>query len=445
MKQSVRFLRVLTRATLGLLAGYGLAHAAEPATSLVVHCGTLIDPAVAAQPMTERSIVVEQGRVARVERGFVSAPADAQTVDLREATCMPGFIDTHTHLTMDYSKDAYLSQFVDSDGDVAYKAARHAKLVLLAGFTTVRDLGGLHLVDVALRNAIERGDVPGPRMLVATKTLSISGGHADPSGGFREDLFHVTEADGVVDGVDSAIRGTRIAIKRGADVIKVTATGGVMSVADHGSGPQFNASELRAIVETASTHQLKVAAHAHGDEGAYLAVVAGAASIEHGTYLTPKTYELMKRNNVYLVPTVIAGVSVAEAAKTPGFFPPSVAAKALEIGPLMVAALGRAWKAGVPIAFGTDSGVFAHGRNAREFGYMVEAGMPPFEAIRTATQNAADLLGRSEDLGSLQPGRFADLIAVTGDPLADIRVLERIQFVMKQGRIYKADGAAVVF
>ncbi len=221
--------------------------------------------------------------------------------------------------------------------------------------------------------------------------LSISGGHADPSAGYREELFHPTESDGVVDGVDSAIRGTRIAIKRGADVIKVTATGGVMSVADHGSGPQFTSPELQAIVETAKSHGLKVAAHAHGDEGAYVAVAAGVSSVEHGTYLTPKTYALMKKNHVYLVPTVIAGASVAEAAKTPGFFPPSVQAKALEIGPLMVAALNRAWKAGVPIAFGTDSGVYPHGRNAREFGYMVEAGVPPFEVIRSATQSAADL------------------------------------------------------
>ncbi|HEY0683093.1 MAG TPA: amidohydrolase family protein [Steroidobacter sp.] len=424
----------------GLWMSAAIAHG-----SVVVHCGKLIDPAASAQPLAERSIVIDQGRVVRVDAGFVSAPEGAKTVDLRQATCMPGFIDSHTHLTMEFGKGSYLSKFVDTDGDIAYKAARNAKLVLMAGFTTVRDLGGQHLVDAALKNAIERGDVPGPRMLVATSALSITGGHADPSAGYREELFHPTEADGVVDGVDSAIRGARIAIKRGADVIKVTATGGVMSVADHGSGPQFSAPELQAIVETAKSHGLKVAAHAHGDEGAYLAVMAGAASIEHGSYLTSKTYALMKRNHVYLTPTVIAGASVAEAAKTPGFFPPSVAAKALEIGPLMVAALGRAYKAGVPIAFGTDSGVYPHGRNAREFGYMVEAGMPAFEVIRAATQNAADLLDRTKDIGSLQPGRFADVVAVEGDPLADIRVLEQVSFVMKQGRIYKAGGAAVAF
>jgi imidazolonepropionase-like amidohydrolase len=445
MKPPICRFFLLVRVAVGLLAGGSVAHAAEPAASVVVHCGTLIDPAASAQPLSERSIVIEQGRVVRVDSGFIAAPAGVQTVDLRKATCLPGFIDSHTHLTMDFGKGAYLAKFVDTDGDIAYKAARNAKTVLMSGFTTVRDLGSQHLIDVALKNAIERGDVPGPRMLVATNTLSISGGHADPSAGYREELFHPTEADGVVDGVDSAIRGTRIAVKRGADVIKVTATGGVMSVADHGSGPQFTAPELQAIVATAKDHGLKVAAHAHGDEGAYVAVTAGVSSVEHGTYLTAKTYALMKKSHVYLVPTVIAGVSVAEAAKTPGFFPPSVQAKALEIGPLVVAALGRAWKAGVPIAFGTDSGVYPHGRNAREFGYMVEAGVPPFEVIRAATQNAADLLDRTRDIGTLQAGHFADIVAVPGDPLSDIHLLEQVSFVMKQGRIYKADGAAVAF
>lgn len=445
MSQAMRHFSWLLRAAAALVAGGGVAHAAEPAAAVVVHCGKLIDPAASAQTLSERSIVIEQGRVVRVDSGFVSAPPGAQTVDLRNATCLPGFIDSHTHLTMEFGKGSYLNKFVDTDGDIAYKGARNAKVVLMSGFTTVRDLGAPHQIDVALKNAIERGDVPGPRMLVATNLLSISGGHGDPSAGYREELFHPTESDGVVDGVDSAIRGTRIAIKRGADVIKVTATGGVMSVADHGSGPQFTSSELQAIVETAKSHGLKVAAHAHGDEGAYVAVAAGVSSVEHGTYLTPKTYALMKKNHVYLVPTVIAGASVAEAAKTPGFFPPSVQAKALEIGPLMVAALNRAWKAGVPIAFGTDSGVYPHGRNAREFGYMVEAGVPPFEAIRSATQSAADLLDRTKDVGTLQPGHFADIVAVQGDPLTDIRLLEQVSFVMKQGRIYKADGAAVAF
>ena len=419
--------------------------APETPARVVIHCGTVIDPASSSQPLTERSVIVENGRVTAIEKGYVAASGDAQPIDLRAAFCMPGFIDSHTHLSMEFGRGAYLDKFVDGPADMALKSSRAARVTLLAGFTSVRDLGSSEGVDVALKRAIERGDVPGPRLFVATNSLSITGGHGDPIAGYREDLGHPDESDGVADGVDSAIRATRIAIRRGADVIKLHATGGVLSVADSGSAPQFALDEMQAIVATAHDHGLKVAAHAHGDEGARRAVVAGVSSIEHGTYLTAKTHELMKRDHVFLVPTVIAGITVAENARTPDFFPPSVTAKALQIGPLMVAALNRAWQAGVPIAFGTDAGVYPHGLNGREFAYMVEAGLPPIEAIRAATQNAAELLGKSADLGSLQPGHFADLVAVERNPLEDIKVLQQVAFVMKQGRIYKASGKPLPF
>ena len=420
------------------------AFAEEASGHVVIHCGAVIDPAMAPQPLLKRSLIIDKGRISRIDEGFVAADG-AQVIDLSNSFCLPGLIDSHTHLTTDFGKGSYLNKFTDTTADQAYKAARNAKITLLAGFTTTRDLGSSHQVDTALRTAIERGDVPGPRLLVATNALSITGGHGDPIAGFREELGHSDEYEGVADGVPSAIRATRIAIRRGADVIKIMATGGVLSVGDSGSAPQFSLEEMRAICETAHDHGLKVTAHAHGDEGARRAVIAGVASIEHGTYLTDKTYELMKRQQVFLVPTVIAGMTAAENARVPGFFPPSVAAKALEIGPLMVAALSRAWKAGVPIAFGTDAGVYPHGLNGREFAYMVEAGMPPIEAIRAATQNAARLLGKPADIGSVQPGHFADVIAVDSNPLQDIDTLQSIAFVMKQGRVYKLGGQPQAF
>lgn len=418
-----------------LLPGYLFA-----ANRTIVQCGAVIDPAAFKDAVAERSIVIEDGKVIRIDAGFTAGDKDSSVIDLRKSHCLPGLIDSHTHLTASIDKASYLNQFIDTDADQALKGSHWAYITLLAGFTTVRDLGSTHAIDIALKRAIQRGDVPGPRMLTAGTALSITGGHGDPTSGFREDLFHADEAEGVADGVDSAIRATRIAIRRGADVIKLHATGGVLSVGDGGSATQFTLEEMQAIVATARDHKLKVAAHAHGDEGARRAVIAGVSSIEHGTYLTAKTYDLMKRNHVFLVPTVIAGKTVAENAATPGFYPPAVAAKALEIGPLMVAALHRAWEAGVPIAFGTDAAVYPHGLNAREFGYMVEAGMPSLEAIRAATQNAAELLGKSSEIGSLQPGHFADVVAVDGNPLADVAILQRVSFVMKQGRVYKMAG-----
>nr|WP_279322515.1 amidohydrolase family protein [Rhodothermus marinus] len=281
-------------------------------------------------------------------------------------------------------------------------------------------------------------------MFVAGKSLAIMGGHADPTNGFREDILGIpTEAEGVVNGVASARRGARLAIKRGADVIKITATGGVLSIARDGSSPQFFEDEIRAIVEVARDFGLKVAAHAHGDEGMQRAIRAGVASIEHGTFMSDQTMQMMKEYGVYLVPTITAGRSVADSAKIPGYYVPVVAEKARRIGPVIQETFARAYRAGVPIAFGTDAGVFRHGRNALEFVYMVEAGMPPIEAIKAATYNAADLLGQLDNLDTLEPGKWADVIAVERNPLEDISALQKVSFVMKAGVIYKQNGQPV--
>jgi imidazolonepropionase-like amidohydrolase len=427
-----------------LLLGLGLTGAvlqAQPFERILLHCGTVIDPGVSPQPMRERTLIIRGERIEAVEAGFITPHAADQVVDLRAAYCLPGLIDMHTHLSFESRKAGYLDRFQQSPALQALQASVYAYRTLMAGFTTVRDLGGSEGIDLALRDAINRGWIWGPRMFVAGKSLAVTGGHADPTNGFREDILGVpTEAQGVVDGVESARRGARLAIKRGADVIKITATGGVLSIARDGSSPQFAEDEIRAIVEVARDFGLKVAAHAHGDEGMQRAIRAGVASIEHGTFMSEATMRLMKEKGVYLVPTLTAGRSVADSAQIPDYYLPVVAEKARRIGPVMQETFARAYRMGVPIAFGTDAGVFRHGRNALEFVYMVEAGMPPLEAIKAATYNAADLLGQLNNLGTLEPGKWADVIAVLRNPLEDIAALQEVEFVMKAGVIYKQHG-----
>ena len=301
----------------------------------------------------------------------------------------------------------------------------------------MRDLGGSG-VNVALRNAVNRGLVPGPRIFTAGTAISATGGHMDDTDGLSEELMaKMGNRLNIANGPDQCRQAVREQFKRGADVIKIASTGGVLDLSKDGSGPQYSEAEIRAVVETAADLGLKVACHAHGPEGIKRAIRAGVASIEHGTLMDEEGMALAKKAGTWYVPTIIAGKSVADSARIPGYFPAAVVPKALSIGPKLQGTCGQAYRKGVKIAFGTDAGVYRHGVNALEFRYLVEAGLPPLEALRTATVNAATLLGETANLGTLEPGKLADVVAVDGDPLTDINTLQRVQFVMKQGVVYR--------
>ncbi|MCI0487169.1 MAG: amidohydrolase family protein [Blastocatellia bacterium] len=408
----------------------------------VVYAGRLID-GLSSTVRTNVSIIIDNSSIREVRDGRATVEG-AEVIDLSDATVMPGLIDCHTHLTMQLGRDQLLNELILRNSDRAITATVYARRTLMAGFTTVRDVGSGNFVDISLRNAINAGTIPGPRMFVATEALSITGGHGD-IGGIREDLLPEPDyRNGIVNSPEDGVRAVRYLAKYGADHIKITATGGVLSIADSGAGQQFTFEEIKAIVDTARLLDRKVAAHAHGAEGMKVAIRAGVASIEHGTYLDDEAIQLFKKHGTYLVPTIIAGKSVEAAAKVPGFFPPAIEAKARTIGPLIQGAFAKAYRGGVKIAFGTDAGVFPHGQNGKEFEYMVEAGMPAIEAILAATRGSSDLIGHSENIGSIQAGRYADLVAVKGDPLADIKLLQNVSFVMKEGRVYKRDGKPVV-
>ena len=419
-----------------LTLAFSLLAFAGMAQKTVLHCGSLID--VKTQTVLKnRSIVVEGKKIVSVSEGFLTPAKGDVVINLKDRTVMPGLIDSHVHLESETNPGAYLDRFVKNPGDVAYQALVYAKRNLLAGFTTVRDLGGSHVV-ISLRNAINKGLVEGPRVFTAGVSIGTTGGHADDSNGinetFKKDLG---PEDGVVNGIADAAKAVRQRYKEGSDLIKITATGGVLSYAKDGAGAQFTDEEVRTIVQTAKDYGFKVAAHAHGKEGMKRAVLGGVSSIEHGTFMDEEVMELMKKMGTYYVPTVIAGRSVADSSKIPNYYPEMVAKKAAAIGPIIQGTFGKAYKSGVKIAFGTDAGVFGHGKNGYEFILMNEAGMPVLEAIKSATVNAADLLGQGDLIGSIEAGKAADIIAVPGDPVADVKLMTKVNFVMKDGKVYK--------
>jgi imidazolonepropionase-like amidohydrolase len=427
---------------LALIALPALVPAAEAQTTYI-HAGTLIDGR-SDQARTQVTIVVEGNRITAVESGFRSAGSGVEVIDLRGSVVMPGLIDMHVHLEGETSPQRYVERFILNPEDVAFRSTVHARTTLEAGFTTVRELGGSG-VNTGLRNAINQGLVAGPRILSVNSSLAVTGGHGDPTNGYRRELMpETTPLMGVVDGTGAAMEGVRAQIKMGADWIKITATGGVLSVAREGQRPQFSEEEIRTIVETAADWGVLVAAHSHGDEGMQRAVRAGVRTIEHGTLMSEETMRLMIERGTYYVPTITAGKEVEALAQIEGYYPDVVVPKALELGPQIQETFGRAWRAGVPIAFGTDAGVFKHGENAREFVYMVETGYPPMDAIRSATSVNARVLGMEDRIGAVEPGLLADIIAVDGDPLQDISVLRNVSFVMKDGVVYKVDGRRTV-
>lgn len=401
-----------------------------------IWCGTLID-GVSNEPKNNMTVVVQGNRITGIEPGFSRAASNDSVVDLRSRTVTPGWIDMHVHLEHETNPERYLQVFTMNPADISFLSAKYAHITLMAGFTTVRDLGGTG-VNVSLRNAINKNLIVGPRVYTSGKSIATTGGHADPTNGYRKDLMgNPGPAEGVVNGPSDSRQAVRQRYKDGSDLIKITATGGVLSVAKSASNPQFMEDEIRAIVETAKDYGFRVAVHAHGAEGMKRAIRAGVNSIEHGTYMDDEAITLFKQYGTWYVPTLTAGAAVADSAKKPGYYPELVTPKALEIGPKIKATFAKAYKAGVKIAFGTDAGVYKHGMNWLEFGYMMDGGMPAMEVIRAATIHAADLLGEKDKLGSIEIGKLADIVAVDGDPLKDKSAYSRVVFVMKDGVIYK--------
>lgn len=410
------------------------------AKDVIIHAGQLID-GVSRTTRSNVSILIHDDRIVSVTAGFTEQ-AGADVIDLSKSTVLPGLIDTHVHLLLQLgSGSPMLNQVTRTPYDELLDGTGYARKTLLAGFTSVRDVGGYTPAVVALKKAVAAGTVTGPRMWVAGSILGPTGGHADFSTGFDEALSKPEWTDGIIDGPEEAIKAVRAHHRAGVDLIKIVPSGGVASVGDDPHAQLMTDAEIKAVVETARTLHMKVAAHAHGAVAVDHASQIGVDSIEHGSFANDVSYKIMKGNGTYLVPTLIAGDTVVQYAKQhPELLKPSVAAKALAVGPVMSQNAFNAYKAGVKMAFGTDAGVYPHGQNGREFELLVKAGIPAIDAILMATSAAADLIGDADDIGTIKPGRYADIIATTGNPLTDITELQRVAFVMKGGQIVKATG-----
>lgn len=402
-----------------------------------LYCGKVLNT-LSGKELANQTIIISKNKITKIQDGFIKKanPKDIE-IDLKDKYVLPGLIDLHVHIEGEHDSKSYMSKYIENEADIAFAAVNSAETTLLAGFTTVRDLGGTG-VNISLRNAINKGIVKGPRIFTAGKAIATTGGHADPTNGSNRKLVgDPGPHEGVINSPEDAVKAVRERYKEGADVIKITATGGVLSVAKSGKNPQFSLDEIKAITTTAKDYNMLTAAHAHGDEGIQRAILGGIKTIEHGTFMSEETMELMKKYDTYLVPTLTAGKEVEKNAEIDGFYPEIVVPKAREIGPKLQATFAKAYKKGVKIAFGTDAGVFPHGINAKEFSYMVEAGMPPLEAIQSATITNAMLLGIGNEAGQIKENFFADIIAVDENPLITIKTLENVVFVMKDGKIYK--------
>tara|TARA_R110002012_G_scaffold11063_2_gene49665 strand:+ start:21367 stop:22599 length:1233 start_codon:yes stop_codon:yes gene_type:complete len=402
----------------------------------LLHCGKLIDTNNG-KVLTEQTVTILGNSIIKVEKGYASAKSGQTIIDLKSKTVMPGFIDMHVHVESETNPKQYLETFTKNEADVAFTAAEIAERTLMAGFTTVRDLGGSG-VNVSLRNAINNGTTRGPRIFTAEKAIGTTGGHADPTNGFKKvNMGDPGPAEGVINSVDDARKAVRQRYKNGADLIKITATGGVLSVSKNGDNPQFRQEEVDEIVRTAKEYGMHVAAHAHGKEGMLRAIKAGVQTIEHGSFMDEETVKLMKQHGTYLVPTLSAGKYVAAKAKVKGYYPDIIIPKIEKVDATLKKTFTMVAQSGVNIAFGTDAGVFPHGENAKEFRYMTEYGWSPMFAIQSATITNGKLLDMEGQLGVIAAGYLADIVATDNDPTQDITTTERVSFVMKNGIVYK--------
>ena len=404
-------------------------------SSTIIYTSSYID-VLSGKVINNSSITIDDNKIISIDKGYIKVSKNDKLIDLRGLTVMPGLMDMHVHFGGEYQSKAERPVKVERETE-AILATAHAYTTLKAGFTTVRQVGDSGLVAISLRDAIKNEYVIGPRIFTSGKSIATTGGHADPTNGKAiDDYEYPTPEDGVINGPYEAFTAVRQRYKDGADGIKLTVTGGVLSVAKSGDNPQFTEEEVDAVVKAAKDYGMWVAVHAHGSEGMKRAVIAGVDSVEHGTFMTEEVMDLMIERGTYYVPTISAGEFVAEKSKIDNYFPEIVRPKAASVGPQIGGTFGKAYKKGVKIAFGTDVGVQPHGTNWKEFVYMNQYGMPAIETIVVATIETAKLLGESDTLGSISVGKIADIIAISGNPLEDMNDMQNVDFVMKNGKVY---------